>query len=332
MTTDENYIRYLAVAVASICYNTKYFCQFYILADRVSDFRKHQVMDLQSRFDNFDIQWIDLNDQHRDYIIKTYISRSKNAVYTKNIANYARFLMPDMLPNVKRALYMDSDLIVYGDIADLYNMDLGKYVLGAVADSLVFSDENTHNKLLKYISPNHLYFNAGILLINCEQWRKQKIFGKIAESDAQIRDIKLFNSQDPINKCFENNYMWLPHKYNWFAKFEHFAHLSPDIKKYLADNINDDNICIRHFPGVKPDACPQEYSISQVADLYFFAKMTDFYEEIKLVSQVHNTPTNTRPPQTNSYRVRLFGFIPLFRVNDNKVYLFNFLRILKIIK
>ncbi|MBQ1996850.1 MAG: hypothetical protein II238_00190 [Alphaproteobacteria bacterium] len=236
----------MTVTVASICYNTKLDCHFYILADNISTKDKALTGKLCKTFKNCHLHWIDLSDSDRDYIVDNFISKSKNAVYTKNIANYSRFLMPGLLPDVNRALYIDTDILVWGDIGKIYNTDLNGFVVGAVGDSYVLFDQQIKEKAYKYIDANHLYFNAGVLLIDCVKWRNQDIVNKIIESDKQIRDLKLFNSQDPINKYFENNYQWLPHVFNWFGAYTKMRRTNK-IAKYINANLNDKNILIRHF-------------------------------------------------------------------------------------
>jgi lipopolysaccharide biosynthesis glycosyltransferase len=301
--------------MASILYNTDAFCHFFILDDNVSRFKKLQIDDLKSKFNNFDITWIDLDDKKRNFILETFISKSKSNVYTKNIANYSRFFMPDLLPDIKRALYMDTDIVVYGDIQELFNYNLDNFIIGAVPDSGIISDPQKQKMVDKYIVPEHTYFNAGILLIDCDKWRKNNICKKIAESDEQIADKKLFNSQDPINKCFECDYKILPHKFNWFGKFP-------------TDTDNKTDLVIKHFAGKKPDISPQRYDISTIGDFKFFADMTPFYNEFKLIGikQEHRNKLH------QIKKVKLFGFIPFIKIIGQDVYLFNFIKILKVIK
>src|SRR5262249_47482849 len=52
-------------------------------------------------------------------------------------ATYARFLLPELLPNVDRVIYLDCDLLVHHDLADLYELSIGSNPLGAVLDSTV---------------------------------------------------------------------------------------------------------------------------------------------------------------------------------------------------
>ena len=104
MTTDEKYARYMAVSIASILYNTESFCKFFVLADNVSDFKKKQIEDLKSKFDNFEIIWIDLQDKDRENIIKTFISKSNNAVYTKKYCELFTFFNARYVKRCKKSI------------------------------------------------------------------------------------------------------------------------------------------------------------------------------------------------------------------------------------
>lgn len=329
ITTDENYIRYTAMTIASVCYNTKSKCVFYCLADNVSDFRKKQVEELKHEFTNFEIHWIDLSPQLKDFICKTYLPENAKRVYTSNLANYSRFSMPDMLPEIDKALYIDTDLLCYGDIADLYNQDLDGNIIGAVADSYVMTDESTFNGVAKYISDKHLYFNAGVMLIDCKKWRKNKTAEKIAQCDADVRDIKLFNTQDPLNKCFECAYKWLDHRYNWFTPFDNKLYSDNDIKNYISNNISDDTIIIRHFPGAKPDQKPDIFDAKTLGNFWFFASKTAFYPE--MLSE-HIKRANQLPAKPSSIKIKLFGMIPLLTINNGRVYLFKYIKLLTVKK
>ncbi len=286
LTTDTNYLRYVATTVASVCYNTKRNCHFYILVDNISKKNKTTVSKLCKIFKNCYIHWLNLSHKNRQYIVDNFVAKSKNAVYTKNIANYSRFLMPGLLPNIKRALYIDTDLLVWGDIGELYDSNLNDFTIGAIGDSYVLFNKSIQDQAYKYIDNNHLYFNAGVLLIDCEKWRNQNIITKIIESDKQIRDLKLFNSQDPINKCFEQNYQWLPHRFNWFGEYSQMSG-NNEIANYVNENLGKDGILIRHFCGNKPDMYPNEYPSEIVDSFVFYARMTPFYDEfVKIIHHI----------------------------------------------
>lgn len=329
ITTDENYIHYTAIMIASVCYNTKCKCVFYCLADNVSDFRKKQVEELKKEFSNFEINWIDLSPSLKEFIYNTYLPKNTKQVYTANLANYSRFFIPNLLPDIDKGLYIDTDLLCYGDIAELYNQDLDGNIIGAVADSFVMTDKSAFEKVYKYISKQHLYFNAGVMLIDCKKWRENKIAEKIAKCDSEIRDIKLFNTQDPLNKCFEGAYKWLEHKFNWFSSFSNENYLDKDIQNYISRNLPVTDIVIHHFPGNKPDQKPKNFDAKTLRNFWFFASKTVFYPEM-LSTQIEQLRVLATSVHTT--RVKLFGKIPLLKIRKGNVYLFNFIKLFTVKK
>ena len=50
-----------------------------------------------------------------------------------SVETYYRFLIQKVLPFYDKVLYLDSDIIINGDIAKLYNIDLQGKLLGASA-------------------------------------------------------------------------------------------------------------------------------------------------------------------------------------------------------
>ncbi|MDR2526805.1 MAG: glycosyltransferase family 8 protein [Rickettsiales bacterium] len=338
LTSDSNYIHYVATTIASICYssiNSNTFIKFYILADNVSLFRKKQVEELKNKFDNFDIVWADLSQKDKDFIYQAYMKDDKRDSYLKNISNYSRFLLPTIFSEVKKAIYLDTDIIVYGNIAELYNHDLEGYIIGAVGDIGIFSGWEKSIMLKHYLKQEHLYFNAGVLLIDCDKWREQCIFNKIVECDKEIMKVKIHHSQCPLNKCFEMNYKILPLKYN---QINHggICGNKPLIDRApstFLDYFSDEEVFIKHFTGIKPDKYCNDSNISTffiddiyIKDFFFVAKMTPFYDEMLGMFN--------RATIHNRLDIKLFRIIPLLKIkrygNRMKVYLFGFLPVLKI--
>ena len=65
---------------------------------------------------------------------------------------------------------LDADMIVNGPIIDLYNTDLGNAAIGAVIDQSC-DDIRHYNRL--GLDSDKGYFNAGLLLINLNLWKKE---------------------------------------------------------------------------------------------------------------------------------------------------------------
>lgn len=88
-------------------------------------------------------------------------------------ATYARLLLSDLLPaRVGRVVYLDADILVRGDLGELIGADLNGAPIGAVRD---FLEDTT--------------FNAGVLVIDMEQWRAGQIGERALRRAVEEREI-----------------------------------------------------------------------------------------------------------------------------------------------
>ncbi len=87
------------------------------------------------------------------------------------VTTYARLLIDELLPrDLDRVLYLDGDILVRGDIGDLWMTDLRGRTVGAVMDLPRYP---FNGKL--GLPVEAAYFNAGVLVIDLERWRRLKI-------------------------------------------------------------------------------------------------------------------------------------------------------------
>ncbi|MCG9893295.1 MAG: glycosyltransferase family 8 protein [Thermosynechococcaceae cyanobacterium MS004] len=118
-------------------------------------------------------------------------------------ACYYRLLIPDLLPkHIEKALYLDSDLIVLGDIEDLWNEHLGNQALLAVADlnaHYVSSPMGLLNYKALGIPSNRKYFNSGVLCLNLALWRRERLAQKVVSYIEQNREFVRWHDQDGLN-------------------------------------------------------------------------------------------------------------------------------------
>ena len=104
-----------------------------------------------------------------------------------------------MYPEYEKVLYMDCDIVVLGDIAELYNTDISNLYLAAspeevMAEVKVFGDYA--EKALDV--PVSEYFNAGIMVMNLSEFRKQKIEEKFFEMINRFR-FRVTQDEDYLN-------------------------------------------------------------------------------------------------------------------------------------
>lgn len=172
-SVDDNYIPYLDVAVRSLIANAskEYSYRIIVLNTGLNPENISKVK--LNECDSFAIDFVDISENVKD--IK---SRFKN-VYHFSIVTYYRLFIASLFPQYDKILYLDCDLVVLGDISELYNTELGDNILGAVTDQYVSNTKEFRAYAEKAIGVNpDTYFNAGVLVVSLEQFRKNDIENK----------------------------------------------------------------------------------------------------------------------------------------------------------
>ena len=257
LSSDNNYAPYIATTIGSICDNTAAFCEFYILDGGIKTDNKTKIKTLMEQYNNFSIEYINIDTEKyfKNFVTNSYIT----------LPTYYRFIIPQLKLNLERILYLDVDIIVKGDIQELFNTNLDNKVLGAIKDL----GDSYYIKRLKFnveIDPSHTYFNAGVLLIDCKKWREQNISEKLFNTEKKYRGKLLCNDQDVLNKVFENNYKMLLEKFN-------------------ALTLKGDTVIRHYYSKPKPWEIKQDIKNSsqllQDVDLFwYYAQKTPYYEQL----------------------------------------------------
>ena len=93
-------------------------------------------------------------------------------------ADLFKFLMPDIFPELDKILYIDSDVMIQKDLANLYNTDVTDYYLGAVRKFISPTiDVFLFANIFARIEITH--YNCGVLLLNLDKLRKDNIKEKL---------------------------------------------------------------------------------------------------------------------------------------------------------
>lgn len=132
-----------------------------------------------------------------------------------NYLAYFRFFIPRLVPKkCAVCLYLDIDMLVVGDLRELFALDMGDKCVGVVKDKL-----NNTKKLrpksenLKDIYFTGTYFNSGFLLLNLRAWEQNRITERCFEVMANYH-ITL-HDQDALNAVVaESQRLELPYCFN----------------------------------------------------------------------------------------------------------------------
>ncbi len=208
-SVNDNYVPYLDVTVASLIENAskEYNYKLIVLNTGLAPENVKKVM--KNECPGFEIEFVDISEQLEDIV-----SKLKN-VYHFSIATYYRLFIASLFPQYDKALYLDCDLIVLGDVSELYNYELGDNILGACAEEFV---QNTpefrlYAKMALGVDPD-TYVNAGVLVMNLAQFRKNKIEKKFIKLITKYDFDLLDPDQAYLNYLCRDKILTLPNGWN----------------------------------------------------------------------------------------------------------------------
>ena len=169
-STDDHYVPYLDVAISSLIENASkaYRYRLIILHTGLSPESMDTVA--RRRRDGFEIDFVDISEAVES------ISAHFQNVYHFSVVTYYRLFIASMFPHYKKVIYLDCDLVVLGDISELYHTDLDGCILGAGPEMFVQSTPEFRLYAAKALGVDPSgYVNAGVLLMDLEQFRRHRI-------------------------------------------------------------------------------------------------------------------------------------------------------------
>lgn len=225
LASDENYVPFLAVAMYSILLNSKSFIEFYILDGGISKKSQKRVKKSVSIFQNKNITYFDM----KQFGLQKFPNLSHYSVNT-----FSRYFVPKLTPKLSKAIYLDVDTILTGDISTLFSESIDEYPLAAVSEEFYknngeFLKENIYPE---YQNPEN-YFNAGVLILNIQKLIENNFSDSLIETTAKYANKLNCADQDVFNIVFEDNYKKLDFKYNFIPDFsKNYGKISPLIIHY----------------------------------------------------------------------------------------------------
>ncbi len=285
---NNEYVKQLATVIVSILKNsaTDAEYEFNILGSSISECNKDV---LKSLSETSTINFIDMNEVIKKVDLEKYMSRRDGYNYI-SVETYYRFFIPELFPQHEKVIYLDADILVLKDLAELYRADIKDFYAGVVHDTYIelFGDRKTKTmpqvKLSEYFreklkKTSSSYFNAGVLLLNIDKIRKDNIVEKLWEF-AQKESPLEYQDQDVLNAVLENNVKFLDGSWNVLKDLEIHARKVKDKSKakYLMQLYKNPGIF--HYVGDnKPWDIHRVYNFSFVVEWWDYYKLTPFYDK-----------------------------------------------------
>ncbi|MDD7463337.1 MAG: glycosyltransferase family 8 protein [Anaerococcus sp.] len=194
VTLDRNYLHPLKIMLGSMFINNPgQVFHIYMIADGLTEKDYEDLESFVGKKDSF-IHKVEFDEAIFD---KAPASR----YYSK--AMYYRLLAADLLPDdLDRILYLDPDILVINEVADLYNIDFEGKLFAAASHGDMMGLMDTVNRIRLSNLKADLYYNSGVMMMNLDLMRKSidkdEIFKYIEKNARGL----ILPDQDALNALY----------------------------------------------------------------------------------------------------------------------------------
>lgn len=213
-SVNDAYAPFLATALASIKENAskRYTYAIHILNDDISDANKAKLLAFADN--DFRISFYPLTERLQALPgVKKLREHCFGAFASLTI--YFRLFIPDLFPEYDKAIYLDADLIVPGDISRLYREHLGSKLVAAVADYSIQKIAPFMQYIDAYVGVDHKnYVNSGVLVLNCKRLREENLCGRFLDWVQKYGLETVAPDQDYLNALCWNGIQYLDPSWN----------------------------------------------------------------------------------------------------------------------
>lgn len=259
---DDGYIPFLAVAIKSLIENASKEYEYIIkvLHTNVKEKNVRKIKKFET--ENVNIEFVNLS---------YYIKKVQDKLYTRDYytnTTYFRMFLPELYPQYDKVLYLDSDIVVLGDISQLYNTEIGTNLVAAAPDDII-----QYNKVFQEYAEKVVgvvkyqnYFNAGILLMNLDQLRKFNFQDKFLYLLGTVK-FSVAQDQDYLNRLCKGRVTLINSQW--------------DVMPVVNRKINKEDIKIIHYNFAYK---PWRFEDVQYKEYFWeYARKTEFLDEIQKI-------------------------------------------------
>lgn len=281
-STDEKYAPFADVCIESIHTNSSKSCNYEITVLHTG-LKQATIKKLSSKtYDNIKVKCLDVSDILGEVFDKLYT----HSYFSKEM--YYRILIPRCFATQKKVIYLDCDMVVLGNLEELFNIDLGDCMIGACRNLM-------HTKMRNYVENNigidpTKYFNSGMIVFNIEKC--QALEEKVWDIINVYKGLS-YPDQDLLNIVCEDRVYYFDIAWNWLFHLERLQtsknaslHLNEEDWELFQQKKNE--IRILHYTG---DQKPWDYNAFPLARAFWeFAEKSNFYREILAINLTKNKP------------------------------------------
>lgn len=213
MAVNNAYTYFGYIAIFSLIQhadsNTDY--KIYVFATDMHEDNKNILESLTC--ENVEVRCVDISEYTKGVTLKASIHLS--------VETYYRLFIPVVLPQYEKILYLDADICVLANVAELFRCDLDGRPIGAVRD--VYCGAIKKHSIEIGDLDYRKTFNAGILVMDTRKFEEERIRDKclrILQEDYKRKIRKfIFADQDALNVVLYENVKILEDEWNVQSQF-----------------------------------------------------------------------------------------------------------------
>lgn len=263
--TDENFIMPTGVAIWSLGESKKPETEYlvYVVMAECSEKSRTEIM--KAEREGVRIQMVEVSlDMYRDIKQLSHIP----------ISCLLKFNICDFIPSQDKLIYLDGDILVRGDLTELYQIPLGDNVIAGVPELMMLQEKK---KLI----------NAGIMLFDAKKMREEGLAEKLAAKRRELGDRGSMDQQTfnlllsdrtgtlPVKfNCIPNKLFGTERKNYPLEKLNALYHTTYETKRKLLD----DAAILHYATGGKP----WKYSYISCADEWYQSFLKSPYGSLRL--------------------------------------------------
>ena len=281
-STDANYVPHLGALVASVFEHAdpEQLVHFIVLDGGTSRMQRRELDRIKGNRDHAEITYVPMGEM--------FSALAAHTVFTR--ATFYRLILPDILPDHSKVVFLDTDLVVADDPTPLMDVDVDGHAMAAAEDIVMRSfvekgvlslDRTGGIPAADYLSdylgmgPDDIYRQVGVLVLNLDWLRETRLCETMIE-DLASRPY-WFLDQDVINMRLAAHAVALDDRWNVIHMDEdHAGALDRDYRARYDAAMNDPAIV--HFAG---RGKPWANEINPFSWLYWtYLRETPFYEGV----------------------------------------------------
>ena len=211
------------------------------------------------------------------------------------VETYYRFFIPQLFHQYEKVLYLDVDMVVFRDVAELFDTDMGDNwwavtrercidILGFIPDTWVEKELFPYLKKTLKMDSVFDYFQGGVMIWNVRQCIKDRVHEQLIDRLSEIKTPKVMDQCVMSSLANGRHLHWLHGKWNatwciflWTEGSETTAY--KEVMHHL-----DDPYIIHFNSYIKPWDEPNRPNANK---FWPYARKTPFYETILLNMLFH---------------------------------------------